>query len=287
MSWHVVSAVYRAKLGSATRKGIAAKLADWADDDGCRVYPSVQRVAEETENSVRTVQYTLAAFVKEGLLHKVRAGGKGPRSTTEYRFDLVALAALPRSRSKGAAVAPLADTEGCSQQHLRVQLATSKGAPGAPDSSRETPEEPERGPALSAANDSGIDKHRLSADWTLPLDLRQWTSENFSATEANIDKSARVFRELHRERNTCKTHSQWTVQWRIWCDREKLFAPRGKEAPKADVRRAIEINALKNWCQGIPWDARVGSVPSSRPAALARIAELELQDGSPNLEKAA
>src|SRR5881392_3760174 len=98
MSWHVVSEVYKAKPGSPIRKAIAAKLADWADDDGCGIYPSVQRIADETETSVRTVQYTLQTFVTEGLLIKVREGGKGPRSTSEYRFDLKALAALPRSR---------------------------------------------------------------------------------------------------------------------------------------------------------------------------------------------
>jgi hypothetical protein len=101
MSWHVVSEVYKAKLGSPTRKAIAAKMAYWADDDGCGIYPSVQRIADETETSVRTVQYTLQTFVTEGLLIKVREGGKGPRSTSEYRFDLKALAVLPRSRQVG------------------------------------------------------------------------------------------------------------------------------------------------------------------------------------------
>ena len=140
MSWHIVSDVYKAKLGGPTRKAIAAKLADWADDDGCGIYPSVQRIADQTENSVRTVQYTLRTFVSEGLLIKVREGGKGPRSTTEYRFNLKALAALPRTRQadgeKGATGAPLADD-------VRVQPATKKGAPVAPEPLRE-PEERER-----------------------------------------------------------------------------------------------------------------------------------------------
>ena len=103
MSWQVVSEVYQAKLGSPTRQAIAAKMADWADEDGCRIYPSVQRIADETETSVRTVQYTLQAFVTEGLLIKVREGGKGPRSTSEYRFDLRALAEPPRARGRPAA----------------------------------------------------------------------------------------------------------------------------------------------------------------------------------------
>jgi len=137
MSWHVVSDVYKAKLGSPTRKAIAAKLADWADDDGGSIFPSVQRIAEETETSVRTVQYVLKAFVAEGLLVVVDRGGKGPGNTTEYRLDLERLSGLPRTRTpdpakgsaKGAKAAPLA-------RRLRVQLTAKKGAPVAPDSSR-------------------------------------------------------------------------------------------------------------------------------------------------------
>jgi hypothetical protein len=146
VSWHIVSEVYKAKLGSPARKAIAAKLADWVNDDGGRIFPSVQRIADETESSVRTVQYTLRAFVDEKLLIQVREGGKGPGSTSEYRFDLDALAALPRSRAtddnKGAPGAPLDDDGRVQPASKRVQPASKKGATGAPDSSREPPNEP-------------------------------------------------------------------------------------------------------------------------------------------------
>lgn len=131
MSWHVISDVYKAKLGSPTRKAIAAKLADWADDDGSSIFPSVQRIADETETSTRTVQYVLREFEEEGLLVVVEKGGKGRGSTTEYRLDLSKLAALPRTRtvsdSKGANPAPLARRKGA--------RGARKGAPGAPNSS--------------------------------------------------------------------------------------------------------------------------------------------------------
>ena len=68
MSWQIVSEVYKAKLGSPTRKAVAAKLADYADRDGCGIYPTVHRIADETETSVRTVQNTVKEFVTEGLV---------------------------------------------------------------------------------------------------------------------------------------------------------------------------------------------------------------------------
>ncbi len=148
MSWRIVAEVYKAKLGSLTRKAIAAKMADWADHDGCGIYPSVQRVADETETSVRTVQYTLRALATDGLLIKVRNGGKGPRSTSEYRFDLKALAALPRSRQlggeKGATGAPLDNDVRVQPRTKRVQPTAFKGASVAPEPNREPSVEPER-----------------------------------------------------------------------------------------------------------------------------------------------
>lgn len=133
MSWHVISAVYKAKLGGATRKAIAAKLADWADDEGGNIFPSVRRIAEETEVCEPTVQRTLRAFTKEGLLREVKKGGQGPRSTTKYQFDLKAMAALPRTRTgastKGDTVSPF--------DGLRVTPTTDKGDTVSPDPSVE------------------------------------------------------------------------------------------------------------------------------------------------------
>lgn len=142
MSWHAISEVYKAKLGGPTRKAIAAKLADWADDDGGSIFPSVNRIADETETSERTVQNVLKAFRTEKLLIVVEKGGKGPGSVTEYRLDFEALRKLPRSRepdgNKGANAAPLArKRKGAKSAPLagakRVQLTTEKGAAGAPN----------------------------------------------------------------------------------------------------------------------------------------------------------
>ena len=120
MSVHVASAVYLAKLGSAARKAVALKLADHSNDDGTNVYPSVGRVARELEIADRTVQRILKQFVAEGLLVVEELGGKGPRSTTHYRFDLQKLSALPRTSAKGDIKSSLTKTS-------RVTPTTAKG----------------------------------------------------------------------------------------------------------------------------------------------------------------
>src|SRR4051812_40671604 len=110
MSVRVMALVYSARFGSrnnvtpAVRKAVALKLADYASDDGSRVFPSVATIAAQTEISDRTVQRALMGFVEEGLLKIVRKGGG--RHTTEYAFDLKFLLTLPPT---GVTASPLND----------------------------------------------------------------------------------------------------------------------------------------------------------------------------------
>ena len=64
------------------------KLADHADHDGSRVWPSVKRTADLTRQSERTIQRQLQAIIKNGWLEVVKQGGKGAADTTIYRVPI-------------------------------------------------------------------------------------------------------------------------------------------------------------------------------------------------------
>lgn len=53
MSILIMSRLFRAQLGSSSRKMLAVRLADFADDNGKGIWPSVETLAQETELSVR------------------------------------------------------------------------------------------------------------------------------------------------------------------------------------------------------------------------------------------
>jgi hypothetical protein len=110
MSTECTTIVWKRDFGNATRKVIAARLADHADDEGRGIWPSVERVAAQCNTSPRTVQRTLAAFVEEGILKIVAEGGKGRRSTTHYDFVMTTLTALPLARWVPDAPNPKGDT---------------------------------------------------------------------------------------------------------------------------------------------------------------------------------
>ncbi|CTQ56332.1 hypothetical protein LP7551_04892 [Roseibium album] len=95
MSFKCSDMVWERDFGTPHRKIVAARLADRADDNGCGIWPSIERTAAECNLSRRTVQRVLKDFVKEGLLVIVAKGGKGPGSPRHYDFDLTVLAKLP------------------------------------------------------------------------------------------------------------------------------------------------------------------------------------------------
>lgn len=65
---------------------LALKLADFANDDGTGIYPSVGTLARKTRADERTVQRQLAAMIARGWL--IFTGRRNARyGTNEYRID--------------------------------------------------------------------------------------------------------------------------------------------------------------------------------------------------------
>ncbi|MGZ2441042.1 DNA-binding transcriptional ArsR family regulator [Sinorhizobium medicae] len=93
-----MSQLFKAHLGSTNRKMLAVRLADFADDDGKGIWPTVGRLARETELSERTVQRILSEFVDEGLLIVRKKGGWKPGEGTRYDFNMIALGRLQAAK---------------------------------------------------------------------------------------------------------------------------------------------------------------------------------------------
>lgn len=112
MSIMIMSRMFKIKLGSQSRKIMAVRLADFADDDGRGIWPTVARLSRETELSERSVQRILSDFVEEGLLVVVKEASGRPGQATRYDFDLVAIERLEKGVSAalatGDTVSPVA-----------------------------------------------------------------------------------------------------------------------------------------------------------------------------------
>lgn len=122
MSVECSTIVWKRNFSGASRKVVAVKLADHADDEGRGIWPSVERIAAQCDISCRTVQRVLSDFVKEGILRVVSEGGMGPGSTRRYDFNMAVVRSLPlavappdagsKEQNKGDTVSPLEKPKG-------------------------------------------------------------------------------------------------------------------------------------------------------------------------------
>ena len=177
MSVLVMSLCFRAIFGCPKRKALAIALADHARDDGTSVYPSIRHLVNKTEWGERTVQRTLRDLEGLGVLVCIDAGGKGPKDTREYAFNMPKLSAMAAGSDvvKGVRQAPIEDDKGdqqtpikgvcetpidelrVSNSQLRVSTGTNKGVHQTPEPSlnhRETSLARERARAGGRALDA-------------------------------------------------------------------------------------------------------------------------------------
>lgn len=135
MSVECTAVVWKRDFGSGPRKAVAARLADHADDEGRGIFPSIERTAAQCNLSERTVGRVIKEFVREGILTRVRAGGRGPGSTAEYDMNMAAVEALPLC------------LWGEKKRQIEAENDEIKG-------DRETPLEGDKGDSLSKKGDS-------------------------------------------------------------------------------------------------------------------------------------
>ncbi len=95
MSKHIVSLVYRKKIGSMMRKAVFSYMADRANDDGTGIWSSKGTIANEIEASRQGVINTIKGLVKDGLLIEVAPRKCANGFTMEYSIDLKKVHALP------------------------------------------------------------------------------------------------------------------------------------------------------------------------------------------------
>lgn len=119
---------------------VALKLADYANDDGGSIHPSRETLAKHAQTSLSTVKRILSGFREVGLLKVVQDGGKGPRSTTRYEFDVRLLmrlhdgyAEIQRSdeSADGFKIVLREPVDGCGKEEAHGEpLEPISGSPG-------------------------------------------------------------------------------------------------------------------------------------------------------------
>lgn len=150
MSIKIQSMVWDRYPGEDHELLLALKLADFCDDNGEHIFPSIDTMAEKTRRSPRAVQYQIQSMVKRGWLVLVANAGGGRGRACEYRInpDWINGAELaPISvGSKGAKVASIqkgaTDSKKGATDDGKGAMGFAKGCNGLHPIHHEPPEEP-------------------------------------------------------------------------------------------------------------------------------------------------
>lgn len=99
MSIRLMSMIFERYPEGGSEMLLALAMADHANDDGARIWPSLDELARKTRQSRRTVQRQIAKMLASGWLEQVRTATGRPGATNEYRVcpAWVAGAELPKT----------------------------------------------------------------------------------------------------------------------------------------------------------------------------------------------
>lgn len=174
MSKHVVSLVYRKKIGSVMRKAVFSYMADRANDDGTGIWSSKGTIANEIEASRQGVINTIKGLIEDGLLIEVGKRKCSNGYTIEYKIDLGKLQELPPSTCKKVDVSK-------SRRVNKVDRAPSTGLTppvndvdtNRPEPSKE-PSKPARGKTHIPSDWAPTEKHERKAKLELKFTDTQY-----------------------------------------------------------------------------------------------------------------
>lgn len=246
-------------------KLVLLRLADYADDHGGNIYPSVATIAHFCGISERAVQYILKRLTTDGLIFVLgnEGGGRGKARTYCIDLDRAGQMAGPGGGQKNGTGkraqrvqrdCTLSDTP---QTPQRVQTDAEKGAvdlhpirhrsvieeepvcsvdvdprEAPPLPANVVPIKPTSGPAVSAMPD----------DWTLPAEWRAWA---MAAGWDDPDGSAERFanhwlgKKDRGDRDAANSEAGWLRQWTGWINGDIKRGKRHGEANGSKHDRLI------------------------------------------------
>jgi hypothetical protein len=276
MSKHLVSLVYRKKIGSMMRKAVLSYMADRANDDGSGVWCSKGTIANEIEASRQGVITTIKSLVDDGLL--IEDGQRKCQNgfTVEYRIDVKKVHALPFVTGKDldvSKIGPVNDADVTRQPDLHdPSTPLTQTSQNHPEPSNKPDGDFEAAWKLyqSCPHKAGQTKKLAKAQWPKAVKraggsepilkalasvaAKQRTAEGFVENLPDMhrwlsrDKWADALGQAAPAERTEMTEAEWATAMRHWCDTGEWLVPgspapdqTGCRAPAKMLRHAAKI----------------------------------------------
>jgi len=261
MSVRVMTLVFHSRLPPGP-KYVMLALADWAADDGTRIYPKIdEELAPKTSLSRATLYRLLDRLKSMELLHEVRASRRG--AAREYRIDLVKLCEwAPELSSETENGVSQRDKRGLNlrPQHgpLGSQSETKGSQPETKGSQIETPHIYRQKPSETVKGEGAQRVRRTRwQEQDLPADWRAYAIEK-GLPATSVPEVWASFQDYWIA--TGKPMADWKRTWQRWVREELARGRHGRsrngaaaQQPHAGLRDPAEFD------RGI-WDPETGQV---------------------------
>jgi hypothetical protein len=244
MSVSVMSKVMKHYPGQGGEYTLAICLADFANDDGASIFPSVARLAHNSRQSERTVQRQLKRMVSEGWL-EIMAEGGGKCRATRYRISPVWIDRPENWAAKGDNLSPFESVKGdtgvtVSETHTVTKMALNGDTAVSPEpsiTSNNNPlplktETPFTKPCATATDDPDVKADCELAEWMFGL-VKAIHPNHKPPQWAEWRKAIRLMRVRdHRTREQIAVLFRWANQDEFWAS--NILSP-GKLRKKWDT----------------------------------------------------
>jgi hypothetical protein len=260
VSWQATAWAVSQKTGSPAAKAVLLLLANYADEHGS-CFPSQERIAEETEQSVRSVRTHVGTLVDLGLVRVLAGGGinraTGGRWPNRYFLDLSAnVAAIPPRNPPGLPANDL-DVTGKSEgvtgnclptnRHLEPPSeepplkTSSPGGDGASDDDALFPAPKPTAAETRVASEAGMDAEFDAQFWPLyprkvgkdraRLDYRRARRRGATVDEVVAGLRRFVAEKTSTEKRFIPHASTWLNAGR-WADEPETATPTTSPGPR-------------------------------------------------------
>ena len=216
MSIRLMTQVWDGGCYSGSTLLVLLAIADFASNDGRRIFPHVETLAEKARISTRAVQLALNVLIEDGVLSTDdRAGGRGKR--VEYRMDV---------------------------ERVKNMRPTQKGEGDDEKARSARPQSPNLAPAKSENFDIAYKDEPSTEPSREPLSEPPLTAVAVCEAPSEIDLAVQAYNEGAEQ---CP---KWTKCWKVTPPRKKAIAARLGDVGLDGWRRAVEIAAASGFLGG-------------------------------------
>jgi len=241
MSIRVMELVWRAFHITDSSEVLALlALADWCNDDGGSLHPSVATVAKRIRKSVSQTRRVLHKLIDDGWLTVVgNAFGGAPGTSRQYRLNIAKL-----TETASADASPTASTHARGRTDARASTHARDGLHGcAQTASTHASQAVKKQPSITVKSKEQVRSRgsRLPTGWTLPDDWKAWAQSE--RHDLDIDAESAKFRDYwHAKAGKDGCKADWLATWRNWI--RNAYA--GKSASKPNpVRESLTDRAAR------------------------------------------